>query len=339
MDVEPAMCQNGGKRDLFMSKIILHSLQYRLESHAFIDALYGVLAGKGWFAMPKYMLSGMTGACFRFSVHRRLQPDSSTAYNWMAEHLVACDLIGITASQWGGFNFTPTFPLYQQQAITDIKACIDRGTGAVVWQDRFVIVHGYNEQEQVFYYLDGAAESCQEIPFTGLGRNQSPYAYYQIYEQRMEMDVLQMIKESFIQAVFKAEAHDILLPESEYACGLAAYDAILEILHSGDYDTVGAAETFFVYAAAKRDAANYTQEALAYWPAAKEIAAHYTRLSEIFAAITQVELRTKPLPASGMRELLSLFGDAKAAETAAIQSIRHLLQEPIANRFHDIGLR
>ncbi|AIQ16330.1 hypothetical protein H70357_06280 [Paenibacillus sp. FSL H7-0357] len=322
-----------------MSKVILHSLQYRQESHSFTDALYGILTEKGWFTLPKCMLSGMTAACFRFSVHRQLHSDSATAYNWMAEHLVACDLIGVTASQMGGFNFTPTFPLYQQQAISDIKACIDRGTGAVVWKERFVIVNGYHEQEQLFYYLDGIADSCQELPFLALGRNLSPYAYYQVYEKQIEIDVLQAIKESFIQAVFKAETHDIMLPESGYACGLAAYDAIVEALRSGGYDAEGAAETFFVYTAAKQDAAKYAQEVLAYWPAAKEIAAHYTRLSEIFEAITQVELHTQPLPPSRLEELITLFGVAKAAETAAIQSIRHLLREPIANRFHDIGLR
>lgn len=160
-----AMNKNGGKKEF------IHEQDHSpfpsiplMESHSFTDALYSVLAEKGWFTLPKCMLSGMTAACFRFSVHRQLHSDSATAYNWMAEHLVACDLIGVTASQMGGFNFTPTFPLYQQQAISDIKACIDRGTGAVVWKDRFVIVNGYHEQKQVFYYLDRVAESCRNSP-------------------------------------------------------------------------------------------------------------------------------------------------------------------------------
>lgn len=36
---------------------------------------------------------------------------------------------------------------------------------------------------------------------------------------------------------------------------------------------------------------------------------------------------------------IDLFHAARAAETAAIRSIRTLLHEPIANRFHDVGLR
>lgn len=322
-----------------MNKTILHPLRLHRESRSFTDALYGVLEGKGWFTLPKYMLAGMTGACFRFSVHRKLHPDSATAYNWMAEHFVACDLIGITTTQWGGFNFAPTFPLYQEQAVLDIKRSIDSGTGAVVWKDGFVIVNGYNEARQLFYYLDGLTESAQELPFAELGSNASPYAYYQIYETRIETDILQVIKESYMQAVFRAETADLLLPQGEYACGLEAYDAILEALQSGSYHPHGAYETFLVYAAAKKEAAAYTQHAISCWPSSQEVAAQYTRLSFIYEEILRTNFMKDPHPAAPVDDLIELFRSALAAETAAVQSIRELLREPIANRFHDIGLR
>ncbi|UQZ35169.1 hypothetical protein C2I18_17540 [Paenibacillus sp. PK3_47] len=322
-----------------MNKTLLHPLRLRRESRSFTDALYGVLESKGWFTLPKYMLAGMTGACFRFSVHRELHPDSATAYNWMAEHFVACDLIGITTSQWGGFHFTPTFPLYQEQAVLDIKRAIDSGTGAVVWKDGFVIVNGYNEQSQVFYYLDGLTESAQELPFAGFGLNVSPYAYYQIYETQIETDLLQIIKESCIQAVFRAETPDVMLPEEDYACGLAAYDAILEALQSGRFHADGAYETFLVYASAKKDAAAYTQHAVSYWPSLQEVAAQYSRLSLIYEKILETKFMQNPLPSTPVDDLTGLFRAAGEAETAAVRAIRGLLREPIANRFHDIGLR
>lgn len=322
-----------------MNEHRLSSVRLTLESHSFTDALYGVLTGKGWFSLPKPMLAGMTGACFRFSVHRQLHPESATAYNWMAEHLVACDLIGITASQWAGFNFTPTFPLYLQQGILDIKSAIDRGTAAVLWKDQFVIVNGYDDEKQLLYYLDGRSASAQELPFAEVGQNRSPYFYYQVYENRLETDVLQVIKESYMQAVFRAETPDIMLPEAEYACGLAAYEAILAALQSGSYDAEGAYETFLVYAAAKRDAAKYTQAAVSYWPASQPVAEHYAKLSTIYEEIMESEVMKEGALSAPTDRFIELVYAAGAAETAAVQCIRELLREPIANRFHDIGLR
>lgn len=327
-----------------MKQIIVHTLPLSLKSYSFTDAMYGILSAKGWFSLPKYMLSGMTAASFRFSVHRQLHRDSATAYNWMVEHLVAADLVGITASQSAGFNFAPTFPLYQQHAVSDIKSSIDRGTGAVLWKDQFVIVNGYNDNDEIFYYTDGHVADYQLLPYGDLGQNHSPYWYYQVYEDQLEIDVLQVIKESFIQAVFKWETHDLMLPESEYACGLKAYDAILEALRSGDYDAAGAYTTFNVYAAAKKDAARYTEEARTYWPALDIVAVHYTRLATIYDEILKrldvFEMSaTRPLAHLQINNLIELFLDAKIAETSAIQSIQTLLREPITNRFHDIGLR
>ncbi|MBY0014398.1 hypothetical protein [Paenibacillus typhae] len=324
-----------------MNAIMLPSVQFRAESLSFTDALYGVLAAKGWFSLPKPMLAGMTGACFRFSVHRQLHADSATAYNWMAEHLVACDLIGVTASQWGGYNFTPTFPLYQRQAVRDIKSSIDRGNAAVLWKDRFVIVNGYHEAKQLFYYLDGRSAAVQELSFAELGLNQTPYCYYQVYEHLLETDVLQVIKESYMQAVFRAETPDIMLPGTDYACGLSAYDAILNALQSGNYDAAGAYETISVYAAAKRDAAQYTRFAAGYWAASQEVAGQYAELAILYEKmLASAEMNSTPgaLSKPGS-SFIDFFHAARAAETAAIRSIRTLLHEPIANRFHDVGLR
>ncbi|MNI47369.1 hypothetical protein D3C73_1018850 [compost metagenome] len=316
-------------------------VQFQTESNSYSDALFGVLSAKRWFHLPKPMLAGMTGACFRFSVHRQLLPDSPTAYNWMAEHVVACDLIGITASQWYGFSFSPTFPLYQRQAILDIISSIDRGTAAILWKDRFVIVNGYDAEQQLFYYLDGQSLDPQELPYTELGLNASPYFYCQIYENRFETETLRLIKESYMQAVFRAETPDIMLPEAEYACGLDAYDAILSALQSCSYHPEGAYATFFCYAAAKRNAAEYMQAAVAYWPASQDVANHYAQLSIIYEEILhseQMNRLPRALSAPDGR-FIDLVRAAQAAETAAVQSIRELLREPISNRFHDIGLR
>ncbi|MEK3757660.1 hypothetical protein MKZ07_04400 [Paenibacillus sp. FSL P4-0338] len=311
---------------------------------SFADAMHQVLSAKGWFTLSKPMLAGMTALCFRLSVHRQLHPDSATAYNWAAEHFVAADLIGIIASQGAGFNFSPTFPLYQKQAITAIRQSLEQGTGVVCWKDRFVVITRYDDERQLFYYKESDAAAELELPYDQLGRNESPYWYGQIYEGQVQKDTLQVIRESFIQAVYKAEVHDLMLPESQYACGLKAYDAVLVALADKSYDAAGAYETLVFYAGMKQDTAAYAREASLYWPELEGIAEHYTALAAVYNEITDA-LNERPVQAPeapcsiDAESLLPLLREAKRIETAAIQSIRLLLREPIENRFHDVGLR
>ncbi|MEK3794025.1 hypothetical protein MKX42_20010 [Paenibacillus sp. FSL R7-0204] len=311
---------------------------------SFADAMHQVLSAKGWFKLPVHMLSGMTALCFRLSVHRELHPDSVTAYNWAAEHTVAADLIGIVASQAAGFHFMPTFPLYQKQAIAAIRQSLEQGTGVVCWKDRFVVITRCEDERQLFYYTEIASAAELELPYDQFGRNESPYWYGQIYEGQIQKDMLQVIRESFIQAVYKAEVHEPMLLESQYACGLKAYDAMLEALTDKTFDAAGTYETLFFYAGMKQDTAAYAREASLYWPELEGIAEHYTALAAVYNEITDA-LNEKPVQAPEApcsiddESLLPLLREAKRIETAAIQSIRHLLREPIENRFHDVGLR
>ncbi|MDR6720634.1 hypothetical protein [Paenibacillus sp. 2003] len=94
---------------------------------SYTDAMYRIILHTRWMDFPRHMIAGMTASAFRLVVDRRLTAESISAYNWMAENFVAADFLGVTTGQHGGFSFEPTFPLYQKQAVLDIKASIDRG--------------------------------------------------------------------------------------------------------------------------------------------------------------------------------------------------------------------
>ncbi|QYR23215.1 hypothetical protein KZ483_10000 [Paenibacillus sp. sptzw28] len=300
------------------------------ESESYIDAMHGILSHKGWTDRSKPVLSGMTVSGFRFTVNRRLTAESPTAYNWIAENFLAADFLGITSSQQAGYQFDATFPLYRKQAVSDIKKSIDRGIGAVFWKDKFVIAAGYDDNLEVLYYTDGLSDEYLRLCYTDFGTNVSPYWYYQILEDKIELDELEIYKESLIQAVYKWEQHDLMLPEADYACGRAAYDAIIQALKTGDYDPENAAGVFRCYAAAKRDIALYTAFLQTFWPQINIAAAHYGRLAQIFGHL--VESKTPS-------EQIDLFVEAQRTETNAVQSIKALMRETIENRFNDISLR
>lgn len=210
----------------------LTGLSMTRESRSYVDAMHGVLTHCGWFTQSKAMLAGMTVNSFRFTADRELSAESWHAYNWMAEHFLAADFIGIAASQNAGFSFSPTFPLYRKHAIAMIKQSVDNGIGAVFWKDAFVVAVGYDDEAGVLFYVDGSerAGESKRLPYAEFGRNATPYWYYQTFESSIGLDVLEIYKESFMQAIYKWETHDPMLPADVYACGKQLYHSFIDKL-------------------------------------------------------------------------------------------------------------
>lgn len=315
-----------------MASIRLNRLRPSGASGSYIEAMHAILAHAGWIDCSPSTLAGMTASCFRFTVNRRLTEESATAYNWMAEHFVAGEFIGVTTSQHAGFSFQATFPLYQKRAVSLLASSIDKGRGGVFWKDRFVIATGYDDARRLLYYADGSSREESVMSYDEFGRNESPYWYVQIFESQVAADPIDVYKESLIQAVFKWETHDPMLPEPEYACGRRAYDAIMTALQSGDYYPPEAWSVLCAYAGYKRDIAQYMNELRTLLPNTETIASHYSEVSRIWNDII----------GAGQEALggqLPLFEEAKLAEEDGIQAIRALMKETIENRFDDTGLR
>lgn len=315
-----------------MASIRLNRLRPSGASGSYIEAMHAILAHAGWIDCSPSTLAGMTASCFRFTVNRRLTEESATAYNWMAEHFVAGEFIGVTTSQHAGFSFQATFPLYQKRAVSLLASSIAKGRGGVFWKDRFVIATGYDDARRLLYYADGSSREESVMSYDEFGRNESPYWYVQIFESQVAADPIDVYKESLIQAVFKWETHDPMLPEPEYACGRHAYDAIMAALQSGDYYPPEAWSVLCAYAGYKRDIAQYMNELRTLLPNTETIASHYSEVSRIWNDII----------GAGQEALggqLPLFAEAKLAEEHGIQAIRALMKETIENRFDDTGLR
>lgn len=327
-----------------MGSKVLSGLRMTVEAGSYADALHAIVAHSGWASWPKSVLSGLTATAFRFVVNRRLAAESPTAYNWAAEHFVAADMIGVASSSQAGFSFDATFPLYREYAVLLIKQSIDRGIGAVMWKDGFVVVAGYDDKAGVLHYCDGSGETYKTLPYAEFGRNASPYWYYQVLEGLVELDEREMIKESLLQALAKWKTHDPMLPETDYACGRRAYDALMEAFRSGAYDPQGAAETLGCYAAAKRQIALYFKfvRQNGWRPGGAEeeeraeiaeIAEHYERVSRLFQEMLDLQGERDP------SRLILALEEAQMTEERATQRIRRLVREALGNRCGDIALR
>lgn len=326
-----------------MGKRLLQGLAMKLDSYSYIDAMHAVLSHAGFISCPKPMLAGMTSAAFRFTVNRRLTEESITAYNWMAENMLAADFLGIIAGQRAGYRFDHTFPLYQMRAVAAIKKSIDRGIGAIVWKDQFVIAIGYDDIRGALMISDGANEAPVLLPYEAFGCNESPYWYMQIFTDRIELDELEIYRESLMQAIAKWENHDPLLPESEYACGRAAYDVMIDALGSGDFDREGLRQICRSYAAAKTDIRIYMEMLAHLWTPLEAAAARYAMLAPLFEKAAS--LAEKLLIAGDGEEreriefLINVLRACKQAEEEAVEALKRFQRETIAIRMNDLSLR
>jgi hypothetical protein len=314
--------------------VILHDLKMKVESESYIDAMYAVLKHKGWISCPKAMLAGMTSAAFRFTVNRRLSAEAPTAYNWVAENFLAADFIGIGSSQNAGFSFDATFPFYREEALLQIKKAIDSGIGAVIWKDQFVLAAGYDDEQQTLILSSGRDDEVEYLPYDSFGLNKSPYWYYQVFENRIRLDHMEICRESLMQAIYRWETHDPLLPETEYACGRSAYEAIAAALRSGDYDREGWRVTVRSYAASKRDIRSYFSVLETYWPKLGTASEQYAHAAEAF------EEAERLVDDDSLPELcIPLLLQACQAEEKAIEAIKVFMRETIDIRRGDIALR
>ncbi|QHT59135.1 hypothetical protein GXP70_03600 [Paenibacillus lycopersici] len=327
----------------------LTGLALTRESLSYIDAMHAVLAHCGWFGASKAMLAGMTINGFRFSVDRKLSADSWHAYNWIAEHFLAADFIGVASSQKAGFSFAPTFPLYRKHAVAMIKEAIDNGIGAVFWKDDFVVAAGYDDEAGCLLYADGsgaAPEELKPLPYDEFGCNETPYWYYQTFDARIPLDELEIYRESFMQAIFKWETHDLMLSPSDYACGKQVYEAFIKFLDADDGCHAEARPLLWRYAAAKRDLADYAAELAKIWPDCLPIADCYAGVAERFAQLS-AELSASDTGGSGPNAdrmnadvpAVPLLREAAELENRAVQLMKSMMRERLHNRFGDISLR
>ncbi|MGO4109440.1 hypothetical protein [Paenibacillus sp. YAF4_2] len=316
--------------------VILTNLKMTIESESYIDAMHAVLTHKGWATYSKPMLAGMTSAAFRFTVNRRLTAEGPTAYNWIAENFLAADFIGIAASSNAGFTFDATFPLYRDAAILQIKKAIDDGTGAVIWKDQFVVAAGYDDERQILLLSNGKDEELEQLPYHSFGCNQSPYWYYQVLENRIPLDHMEVCRESLMQAVYRWETHDPMLPESGYACGRSAYAVITSALQNGEYDREGWPTVLRSYAASKRDIRSYFTVLETYWPSLREAALQYACVAESFEEAKRL-VQSDHMPT--IERLIPLLNEACQAEEKAIMAIKSFMRETIDIRKGDIALR
>lgn len=263
-----------------MAAVMLDHIRMKRESKSFTDSLHAVLTAANLFDGPKYRLSGLSGMAFKLSVHRKLLPLSVTAYGqWGDEHRPAVDRLGIFTQADAGRTRHPTFLYFQQAAVRQVKTELDQGRGVIYWIPEFGVIHGYDDDDEVFYIRNGWSDESEIVLYDNFGLNVTPFWYVQTVGGKVDLPMHDQIVESLRAAVLEWNTPYKTLPDREIGSGRLAYTYWLGALDAGDYDEFGAVYILQSYVTAKREIRDYLREAATFLPVIGGIAEQSTRIA------------------------------------------------------------
>ena len=307
--------------------MILDGIQMKRESKSFTDALYAVLTAAGLFEGPKFMLSGLSGMAFKFAVHEKLFPLSVTAYGqWGHEHGPAIDNLGVYTGSDGGRTRHDSFAAYQQIAIESVKQSLDRGRACVYWIPEFGVIHGYDNEDQVFYVQDGWSRETRYVLYDNFGINITPFWYCQFVGIKVDIPLRDAVLESLRLALADWEIPYKTLPDLSIASGRLAYNYLIRALRQGDFDSGGAAYILESYQISRSEIRTYLHEVQSELPGLMELHSIYAdldaRMSEALALSLPPVNGSRMLAQQQLPALCTALQQALELEERAMQQIR-----------------
>ncbi|WP_144406993.1 hypothetical protein [Paenibacillus sp. IHBB 10380] len=280
--------------------MILKDIHMRRESKSFTDAMYAILTAANRFDGPKYMLSGLSGMAFKFSVHQKLLPMSVTAYGqWGIEHKPAIDNLGIYTVFDAGRTRHSSFEIYQKDAVQWMRQSLELGVGGVYWIPEFGVIHGYDDDDRVFYVQDGWSEESRIVLYDNFGINMTPFWYCQIFGDKVNIGMQDAVLESLRLALYDWETMYKTLPDRCIASGRHAYSFLIRAFEQGDFDRSGAVYIVDSYLSSRSEIKEYMQEVKNILPGLDEVYSMYTEL----VSIVEEELAVSLPSIHGKRQL------------------------------------
>lgn len=318
------------------------SVPIKEESISYIDSLHSILTYKKIFSGPKYLLSGIFGMAFKFTIHKKIYPSSPNMYG-KEELLDGCIRIGVYSESHGTLSSNPIFEVFQREAIKKIKASIDNDTPVLFWGCsgiQFGIIVGYGDEDEVFYYKHRRSEEEKVMLYKNFGVTKDGVVYYQLIGPRVSIALKEIYASSLTYAIDEWETLYKLgnKTNNEFASGRKAYEFLISALKGRDFDMHGYYCSITYYSKLKRELFNYLKEVEKELPQVKEALPYYEKVMENFNAIEKLPLYDLTLQkeAKVYKEVIDLFKEAKNMEEEGIKILKGTVKEHLENRYVDL---
>lgn len=307
-----------------MSSVCLDHIRMKRESKSYTDSLYAVLTAAHLFNGPKYMLSGLSGMAFKFTVHEDLLPMSVSAYGqWGDEHRPAVDNLGIFTVWDAGRTRHPTFSYYQEDAVRWVKNSLDRGIGVIYWIPEFGVIHGYDDEDRVFYVQDGWSKESQVVLYDNFGLNFTSFWYCQVFGEKVNAPIEDMILESLRLAIDDWDIPYKTLPNKDIASGKLAYTFLIRGLEKGEFDEGGAVYILDSYVYSRTEIRDYLRDIRGAWTELEKAFHLYEQLVHIVSDIKDCIKETAGVRRVDPERIQKLVTILTAAESLEEQAISH----------------
>lgn len=317
------------------AQMILNEIKMRRESKSFTDAMYAILTAANRFDGPKYMLSGLSGMAFKFSVHQILLPMSVTAYGqWGTEHGPAIDNLGIYTVFDGGRTRHSSFEIYQKAAVQWMKQSIELGVGGIYWIPEFGVIHGYDDEDRVFYVQDGWSKESRVVLYDNFGLNMTPFWYCQIFGEQVSIPLQDAVLESLRLALYDWDTPYKTLPDQSIASGQHAYHFLVRAFEKGGFDNSGAIYILDSYLTSRTEIKDYLHDVKSLLTGLNEVHSIYAEL----VGMVKEEFSVSLASIHGKRELVehripSLCATLEKAQILEVRAME--LIRIISGRFPD----
>ena len=314
---------------------LLDGICMKRESKSYIDSLYAILTAADLFNGPKYMLSGLSGMAFKFSVHEGC---CTYPFLLMGSGVTSIDQPSQTSglyTEWdAGRTRHPTFPYYQQQAVQAVKHSIDLGLGVIYWIPEFGVIHGYDDDDSVFYVQDGWSDESSIVLYNNFGLNFTPFWYWQAFRGKVSLFIEDQVLESLRLAIHDWVTPHKTLPHTDIGSGKLAYTFLIQALERGEYDEGGAVYILDSYLYSREEITCYLREVQGVFSGLEKAVSLYEELLLVIAGISSCMTNTaghRQIDRVRIPELCTLLEQAQSLEGQAIVQF-----QAVSSRFPDL---
>ena len=315
-----------------MTRKILENINMGKSWTTYIGSVHGVLNGAGLWSDGVELLMGMTGMAFHFIVHKQTCPSSVTVYDWMSEHYLMMDRIGIYSESThiensGNLN---TFDKARATAVSRIKESIDNGIGVVVWAPtpvlEFGIINGYDDRDEVFFVKDCMNSNPDPMLYSNLGKSEVPVLFIQRFFNKVEVEPEKIYRDSLHFGIYQWErgSHIPL-----YASGREGYHNLINALEKKDFIPFGFLYLLAVYADSKRNIDTYLKHVISksgYLKGLEEASDIYTAVKDKYNEMTELAPFRGPgqsdLNEKNIKPVLKLVKECLGLEEKAMAVIK-----------------
>lgn len=291
-------------------------------SFSFTKSLYTSLRFAG-YDVSHYEIAAKSGFAFRIWAARTLCASAMSIFDF--------DLLkkGVESC---GFEVTHITRLWneehleverREQAYAAIKAAVDSGIPAIVWDatiPEWELVTGYDDECQEYSCLSVTGENGT-LPYSGLGRREIPILSVTIPGKLYDLPEKESVKSTLQAAVFHAWQNE-WADRPAYENGLAAYKVWSEALSLVTEDDFQSRYYIQTYECLRRYAAKYlsdlSKEIKELEPAALCYREVHNHLSEALALHNDINFPAKAIILR-MQDSILKAGEAEERGIAAIE--------------------